>query len=97
MGTPQIDDAKIAEAAFYIWLEEGRPEGRDLDHWFRAAETLTKPAKPARKPRAKTVAKPAPKNAAKSTTTKTAAAKTTRTKAGTKTTAARKTRKTSEG
>ncbi|WGW03237.1 DUF2934 domain-containing protein [Tropicibacter oceani] len=63
MTTPQIDDAQIAEAAFYLWLEEGQPEGREQDHWFRAAQALSTPAKP-RKPRAKAAAKPAAKKAA---------------------------------
>ena len=35
MTTARIDDAQIAEAAFYIWLEEGCPEGREMDHWLR--------------------------------------------------------------
>ncbi|WP_417210911.1 DUF2934 domain-containing protein [Antarctobacter sp.] len=58
MSTPQPDTAKIAEAAFYLWLDEGRPQGQDRDHWFRATQALTAAAKPARKPRAKTAAKP---------------------------------------
>jgi hypothetical protein len=30
----------IRERAYAIWEEEGRPEGRHLDHWLRAeAET----------------------------------------------------------
>lgn len=64
MSTPQIDTAKIAETAFLIWIEEGRPEGRDKDHWFRAAEALSTAAKPTRKPRAKATAKPTAKKPA---------------------------------
>jgi Protein of unknown function (DUF2934) len=26
----------IREGAYAIWEEEGRPDGRDLDHWRRA-------------------------------------------------------------
>jgi pyrroloquinoline quinone (PQQ) biosynthesis protein C len=26
------------ERAYRIWVEEGRPEGRHLDHWRRAGE-----------------------------------------------------------
>lgn len=26
----------IRERAFYIWIEEGRPEGKDKEHWARA-------------------------------------------------------------
>lgn len=63
------DNDKIAQTAYRIWDEEGRPEGRDLDHWLRAQAMLTasppkaaKPAKPkavaAAKPKAVTSAKP---------------------------------------
>jgi hypothetical protein len=32
-----IDDTqRIGERAYEIWISEGRPEGRDLDHWHRA-------------------------------------------------------------
>ena len=30
----------IGERAYAIWEEEGRPEGRDLDHWLRAEADL---------------------------------------------------------
>jgi hypothetical protein len=30
------DDGRIREVAYSIWLEEGQPHGRDLDHWFQA-------------------------------------------------------------
>ena len=26
----------IRERAYYLWVNEGRPEGRDYDHWMRA-------------------------------------------------------------
>ncbi len=32
------DKAKRHERAYMIWEEEGRPDGRDLDHWQRAEE-----------------------------------------------------------
>lgn len=31
-------EQKQRERAYKIWEEEGRQEGRDLDHWHRAAE-----------------------------------------------------------
>lgn len=31
-----VTEAQIAERAFYIYLNEGCPEGRHLDHWFKA-------------------------------------------------------------
>jgi hypothetical protein len=27
----------IRKIAYAIWEKEGRPDGKDLDHWFRAA------------------------------------------------------------
>lgn len=27
---------KIQERGYYIWEREGRPDGRDLEHWLRA-------------------------------------------------------------
>lgn len=31
-GTPE----EIAQCAYYIWEQEGRPEDRALEHWCRA-------------------------------------------------------------
>ncbi|SNS68161.1 DUF2934 domain-containing protein [Antarctobacter heliothermus] len=94
MSTPQLDNAQIAQAAFFLWLEEGRPEGQDRDHWFRATEALTASAtvaaKPARKPRAKAAAKPT--RAATAAKPKAA----TKTMAAAKPAAARKPRKKAE-
>jgi hypothetical protein len=30
------DTHRIRERAYEIWISEGRPEGRHLDHWHRA-------------------------------------------------------------
>jgi hypothetical protein len=30
----------VAVAAYYIWEKEGRPPGRDLDHWLRAEHNI---------------------------------------------------------
>lgn len=63
----QIDTAQIAEAAYFFWLEEGQPEGRDHAHWLKAIDALT-PAQPkkkaARKAPAKAKAAPKAKAAA---------------------------------
>lgn len=29
-------DDEIKSIAYRIWEEEGRPDGRDLDHWLKA-------------------------------------------------------------
>ncbi len=37
---------KVRRRAFEIWEAEGRPEGRDVEHWLRAeAECAAVPAK----------------------------------------------------
>ena len=37
---PELTDAEIQHAAYLLWIEAGRPEGRDLDHWLAAKELL---------------------------------------------------------
>ena len=32
-----------ATRAYFIWLAEGCPKGRDQEHWFAAEELLRKP------------------------------------------------------
>jgi DUF2934 family protein len=32
-----MGEEAIREAAYFIWENEGRPEGRALDHWLRAS------------------------------------------------------------
>ncbi len=29
-------DDQIRERAYLIWVDEGRPDGRELDHWLHA-------------------------------------------------------------
>ena len=33
-------ESEIQHAAYLIWLEDGQPEGRDLEHWLTAKEML---------------------------------------------------------
>ncbi len=35
----ELDD-RVRKRAYEIWLEQGQPQGRELDHWFRAKEEL---------------------------------------------------------
>ena len=30
------DEHAVRAAAYYLWMHEGRPEGKALDHWLRA-------------------------------------------------------------
>lgn len=40
-GDAMIENQKqISVRAYEIWEQEGRPEGRDLDHWDRAAREI---------------------------------------------------------
>jgi len=61
-----LNDESIRDRAYVIWEREGRPQGRDRDHWLQAAWELSgeaakaaagskmaKPAVKARKPSAK--------------------------------------------
>jgi hypothetical protein len=34
------DESEIQHAAYLLWIENGQPEGRDLEHWFAAKEML---------------------------------------------------------
>ena len=34
------EDTAIHQLAYSIWLREGRPEGKALDHWLRATAEL---------------------------------------------------------
>jgi hypothetical protein len=38
------DERCIRERAYGIWIEEGRPHGRDLAHWQRAHQELQREA-----------------------------------------------------
>jgi Protein of unknown function (DUF2934) len=38
----RIPETVIRETAYYIWEREGRPDGRDQDHWLRAAKAAGK-------------------------------------------------------
>jgi hypothetical protein len=31
-----VNDDHIRERAYLIWIDEGRPDGREVDHWLRA-------------------------------------------------------------
>jgi Protein of unknown function (DUF2934) len=39
-SSASLDERLIRERAYGIWLEEGRPHGRDLAHWQRAHQEL---------------------------------------------------------
>jgi hypothetical protein len=39
-GVRTPSEAEIQHAAYLLWIESGRPEGRDLEHWLAAKEML---------------------------------------------------------
>lgn len=39
-ATPQPTQEQITELARSLWLEEGKPEGRELQHWLEAERQL---------------------------------------------------------
>jgi len=36
LKAPEPEEHRVRERAYLIWVEEGRPDGRALDHWLRA-------------------------------------------------------------
>jgi hypothetical protein len=36
----RVDDDRIRERAYGLWIAEGQPHGRDLAHWQRARHEL---------------------------------------------------------
>jgi len=79
MTSSPVDDGQIREAAYYLWLDAGRPEGRALEHWQQASDALAatkaKPARKAAKPKAAAKPKSAAKPKATTTTKKPRASK----------------------
>jgi hypothetical protein len=53
-----LDEAKIRETAYLMWLDEGQPDGRDEEHWLKAIDALSAP-QPKKQVRKKAVAKKA--------------------------------------
>lgn len=53
-------EEEIAKLAYAIWEEEGRPEGKDKEHYFRARQILEQTPTRLLKPAAPLPAFPAP-------------------------------------
>ena len=39
-ATCEPTEQEIQHAAYLLWIENGRPDGRDLEHWLAAKEML---------------------------------------------------------
>lgn len=35
---PVMDEEAVRRTAYFLWEQDGRRDGRDLEHWFRARE-----------------------------------------------------------
>ena len=35
---PHIDEESVRRTAFFMWEQDGRPAGRDLEYWTRAMD-----------------------------------------------------------
>jgi Protein of unknown function (DUF2934) len=49
LPAPQADtvkDDQVRERAYLIWVDEGMPHGRELDHWLRAKWELRREPNP---------------------------------------------------
>ena len=55
----QRDDSAIREQAYYLWEQDGRPEGRETEYWTRAEIAVSD------KSQLDTLMAPPPKKAAK--------------------------------
>lgn len=73
MAIGGISDEAIRERAYHIWLREGRPHGRDFEHWVQAQVELE--AERHAGNGARKVKAPAPRAAAAVKTARTPAAK----------------------
>jgi hypothetical protein len=53
----------IRERAYSIWEQEGRPDGREWDHWIQASQEIEARRPPAYDPQATATNRPARKKA----------------------------------
>ena len=40
MTKATFDDAQIRETVYLFWLDDGQPDGREEEHWWRAVDAL---------------------------------------------------------
>lgn len=40
-ASPEPTEAEIQRAAYFIWLDSGKPAGRALEHWLAAKDLLS--------------------------------------------------------
>jgi hypothetical protein len=37
-----IDEKDVKNLAYQLWLNEGKPSGKDIEHWFKARKMLVR-------------------------------------------------------
>ena len=74
MNQITLNETDIQQRAYQIWEAEGRPHGRDQEHWYRAMSEMAT-VKPKRASRKRS---PAPPSAPKTTSTRKRAKTTTK-------------------
>ncbi len=46
IGNDKVKDDRVRDRAYLIWVDEGMPHGRELDHWLRAKWELEREPNP---------------------------------------------------
>ncbi|MGA8758737.1 MAG: DUF2934 domain-containing protein [Stellaceae bacterium] len=49
---PEHKEQAIRERAYAIWVEEGRADGKDLEHWLRAEAEINSADQESKEPNA---------------------------------------------
>jgi hypothetical protein len=49
-ATHVLTSDEVAKRAYFIYLNQGSPQGREVDHWLSAEAELIADTKPAKKP-----------------------------------------------
>ncbi|HKM99822.1 MAG TPA: DUF2934 domain-containing protein [Candidatus Binataceae bacterium] len=57
MMTTNADEQKVRECAYRIWEREGRPQGREAEHWEKALRELAMEGASARRPKPRAAGK----------------------------------------
>ncbi len=60
MSTAIIPNSHVADRAYHLWEQAGRPHGRDLEFWIQAEADVRASSKPHKSDLAATTASPLP-------------------------------------
>lgn len=62
-----IDENRVRSIAYALWVEDGQPDGRAEEHWFKALAVVNAEAGPVSAPKAAPKRKTGPVKAAAAT------------------------------